>query len=167
MVFFLLLARFSIRRRLTCRRAWRTWFFCNNCKLWDNRCPENKRLHHSMKKFQCTAGHQSFNGPTTRKKSWYKEKRCGKYDSKKKHKKKKKRYRDIEISSESNTDESDLLNGEELMSLRSELEKRIKSLTYIQTQLVTTVRKYIPSKNKMWHSKENLSTWNLKVSRKL
>ena len=79
-----------------------------------------------MKKFQCTAGHQSFNGPTTRKKSWYKEKRCGKYDSKKKHKKKKKRYRDIEISSESNTDESDLLNGEELMSLRSELNKKDK-----------------------------------------
>ena len=23
--------------------------FCNNCNLWDNWCPENKRLHSSMK----------------------------------------------------------------------------------------------------------------------
>ena len=121
-------------------------FFCSNCKLWDNRCPENKRLHQSMKKYQCMAGHHSFNYPTTRKNIWCRETTSGII-----RKKKKKRLGDIEISSGSSTDESDHCNGEELLSLRSELDEK----NIIIDTHKTTIRKHRAEINTL--KEENLS----------
>ena len=45
-------------------------FFCANCKKWEDRARENKKIHRAMKKYKCTVEHSSFLSPSKKTSSW-------------------------------------------------------------------------------------------------